>query len=182
MRRIRRKLKRIDELGDVRYLTCSCYQRLPLLNNDQIRSLFADELNRVQASVGFELYAWVVMPEHFHLLVLPADGQVTTLLRRLKAPLARRVIGRWREIGAPILRRIEDNRGRAKFWQAGGGYDRNINSDHELYQKIDYIHANPVRRGLVPSPLDWAWSSARAHAGLPYDGPRICHPEWAGQS
>jgi REP-associated tyrosine transposase len=47
------------------------------------------------------------------------------------------------------------------FWQPGGGYDRNIISGHELLEKVNYIHTNPVRRGLVKHVIDWPWSSAR---------------------
>jgi putative transposase len=55
---------------------------------------------------------------------------------------------------------------RRRFWQPGGGYDRNITSTEALRAMIDYIHANPVRRGLVARPEDWEWSSARWYAGL----------------
>ena len=51
------------------------------------------------------------------------------------------------------------------FWQPGGGYDRNIFSTKALMSVVNYIHANPVRRGLVEDPLDWEWSSARWWAG-----------------
>ena len=54
----------------------------------------------------------------------------------------------------------------ARFWQPGGGYDRNITSTEALRAVIDYIHANPVRRGLVARAEDWEWSSARWYAGL----------------
>src|SRR5262249_48785979 len=55
---------------------------------------------------------------------------------------------------------------RHRFWQPGGGYDRNITSAAALRAVIDYIHANPVRRGLVARAEDWEWSSARWYAGL----------------
>jgi REP-associated tyrosine transposase len=60
----------------------------------------------------------------------------------------------------------EGPRIRRRFWQPGGGYDRNITSIEALRAMIDYIHANPVRRGLVARPEDWEWSSARWYAGL----------------
>ena len=41
---------------------------------------------------------------------------------------------------------------RYRFWQRGGGYDRNIYSDAEVWEKIDYIHANPIARGLCQHP------------------------------
>jgi putative transposase len=46
-----------------------------------------------------------------------------------------------------------------RFWQPGGGYDRNITDKDTLVRMIDYIHENPVRKGLVTDPLDWKWSS-----------------------
>ena len=58
----------------------------------------------------------------------------------------------------------EGTRVRRRFWQPGGGYDRNITSMATLRAIIDYIHANPVRRGLVATAEDWEWSSARWYA------------------
>jgi putative transposase len=55
---------------------------------------------------------------------------------------------------------------RHRFWQPGGGYDRNITSSETLLAMIEYIHANPVRRGLVARMEDWEWSSARWYAGI----------------
>ena len=60
----------------------------------------------------------------------------------------------------------EGQRIRHRFWQPGGGYDRNITSTLALRAAIEYIHANPVRRGLVARAEDWEWSSARWYAGL----------------
>jgi putative transposase len=79
----------------------------------------------------------------------------------LKRPFAALVLGRWRRLDAAILARVRDRRGQAHFWLGGGGYDRNIISDRELHEKFQYIHNNPVERGLVARPEDWAWSSAR---------------------
>ncbi len=52
-----------------------------------------------------------------------------------------------------------------RFWQRGGGYDRSIQEATTLRMMIDYIHNNPVRRGLASQPTDWPWSSARFYAG-----------------
>jgi len=59
----------------------------------------------------------------------------------------------------------EGPRLRHRFWQPGGGYDRNITSTDALRAVIDSLHANPVRRGLVARAADWEWSSARWYAG-----------------
>ena len=52
-----------------------------------------------------------------------------------------------------------------RFWQPGGGFDHNVFREKTLPAIIEYIHANPVRRGLVAQPTDWAWSSARFWEG-----------------
>jgi putative transposase len=59
---------------------------------------------------------------------------------------------------------------RYRFWQRGGGYDRNVMQPKSAYLQIDYIHQNPVRRGLCSRAEDWQWSSAADHAGS-RDGP-----------
>ena len=155
-------------------MTHSCYGRLPLFANDAIRTTFADHLARVRRRGGFQLYAWVVMPEHIHLLLTPdlPDVTVTKVLRALKRPFAAMVLSRWRQLDAAILQRIGDNRGAPHFWQDGGGYDRNIFSVSELSEKVAYIHNNPVRRGLVRRAVDWPWSSVawyELRQGLPMD-------------
>jgi putative transposase len=47
-----------------------------------------------------------------------------------------------------------------RFWQEGGGYDRNLRTEVAVMAAIRYIHENPVRRGLCLQPTDWRWSSA----------------------
>lgn len=107
------------------------------------------------------------MPEHIHLLLTPRKSGpgVPPILWSLKRTFAVEVLARWRAIHAPVLARLHDSRGRYRFWQPGGGYDRNIFSMNEYLEKIGYIHRNPVDRGLVEHPTDWRWSSARAYLG-----------------
>ena len=61
---------------------------------------------------------------------------------------------------------IEGNKTRRRFWQPGGGYDRNVEQLGTLRSMIDYIHANPVRRDLIQRVVEWEWSSARWYAGM----------------
>jgi putative transposase len=67
----RRTLRRYEGLNHARYLTCSCYRRLPLFRNDKIKDAFVKHLALVQQQMEFELFAWVVMPEHVHLMLRP---------------------------------------------------------------------------------------------------------------
>jgi putative transposase len=86
----------------------------------------------------------------------------------LKEPVARKGVAYLKANAPDWLRRIrvrEGERVRHRFWQPGGGYDRNVTGSAALRAMIDYIHANPVRRGLVSRPEEWEWSSARWFAG-----------------
>ena len=159
--------RRFEHLGDARFVTFSCVGRLPLLGTAAIRDAFVERLGRARELRGFELYAWVVMPEHVHLLLRPGAGDTLAgVLQVIKQPFAKRVVARWREIGAPVLERMRRGDGRIVFWQRGGGYDRNVRDGDEFRKKIAYIHANPVRRGLVEREVDWEWSSARQYVGM----------------
>ncbi|HEX4132337.1 MAG TPA: transposase [Pirellulales bacterium] len=117
----------------------------------------------------FDLWAYCIMPEHVHILLLPrTDIKISQVLTTIKQSVSKRAIIWLRENRPEFLPRIEDlqpNGRRAhRFWQRGGGYDRNLRSVSGIHEKAAYIHRNPVRRGLVATPEEWPWSSALAWA------------------
>ena len=165
MEQVRKQMRRMEDLGP-RFLTFSCHQRLPLLGRPEWRDAFAESVATARARCGFRLLAWVAMPEHVHLILVPGNAcKVSRILVAIKQPIAQQALHRWRSEGAPILPKLEVSAGRHRYWQAGGGFDRLVRDDDELEREVRYIHANPVRRGLVAQPTDWPWSSARWYAG-----------------
>ncbi len=161
-------LRRYDIPGHLRFLTFSCYHQLPLFKNDAIKNVFVQRLAVVRKQQSIGVIAWVIMPEHIHLLIQPKshDVSMAKILQSIKGPVAQHVILRWRTINANrVLGQITTPNGQLRFWQVGGGYDRNVTSQEEMEEKINYIHQNPVRRGLVERATDWAWSSARWYLG-----------------
>ena len=172
-------MKRINDPHHARYLTFSTYQRLNLFKTTPLRDAFVDQLRLTRQRHTFHLYAWVLMPNHAHLLVRePTSGDLTAIIRTLKLGLAKRVLDRWAQLDAPILSQLVDGAGSRRFWQRGGGYDRNIYSEAEFQEKIGYIHMNPMRAGLVQSPQDWEWSSARWWSGM-REGQIACESQMA---
>ena len=120
------------------------------------------------------MHSLLIVDPHssFHDVQFGADERkrpATRLQGFVKERVARQAIG-WLEQNAPQwIPRItvrEGMRSRRRFWQPGGGYDRNIECIDTLERMIDYIHLNPVRRGLVENAIDWQWSSARWYAGV----------------
>ena len=162
---------RYNEPGQPRELTFSCYRRYAFLASDRTRQWLCQALAEARRKFGFQLWAYVLMPEHVHVLVYPGEApqRMSGFLQAVKEPVARKAI-RYLESKAPEwLGRMtvrEGPRLRHRFWQPGGGYDRNITSIAALRAVIDYAHANPVRRGLAVRAEDWEWSSARWYAGI----------------
>ncbi len=157
-----RRFRRWDVSG-ARFITFSCYNRLPLLRNPAIMNLFAAQLASARQRHGIKLYAWVIMPEHVHLVINPCDVRWSTVAQYLKTNVAKRVLDRWRALGPaahPVLQAITTD-GSQRFWQHGGGFDRNVRDGAELTKAIRYVHRNPVKRELVDKPESWAWSSVR---------------------
>jgi len=174
---IRKRLKRRDVPGGIRFITFSCQRRLPLLTNPAISELLLTAIARARSVHQFELVAWVLMPEHVHLLMRPRDDiPLERTLKSIKLAVSKSVIARWRNIGAThILTKLDDGTGSPRFWQKGGGFDRNVRDEHELSREIRYIHHNPVRRGLVQRPEDYRFSSIHWWIG-DHTGPLNCDP------
>src|SRR5919108_3386847 len=138
-------LKRFQECRDIHFLTLSCYHRKPNFGNTMACETFLSALERVRQNYDLCVYGYVVMPEHVHLLVNePERGTLAQAMQSLKQGVARRL----------ALRAADP------FWQARY-YDFNVWGEHKFVEKLRYIHRNPVQRGLVARPQDWAWSSFR---------------------
>lgn len=153
------RMRRREITGNIRFITFSCHQRFALLGSAPIRDVFVDSLRRSRSRYKYELFAWVVMPEHIHLLIRPTETSLVPILRFIKLSSSQRVLSRWKALNAPVLRTITLDDGTPRFWQKGGGFDRNVRHMSEFCREVRYIHNNPVTRGLVDKPETWRWSS-----------------------
>lgn len=160
-----------NDPGHAHFLTYSCFRRLPLLTKDRSRRWVLDALEAARRKYDVAFWAYVIMPEHVHVLLCPRrpDYEMRSILVGLKRPVsdAARSYLEQREDDAWLARLTVEYPSRRvfRFWQAGGGFDRNITREKSVPAVVEYIHANPVRRGLVDRPTDWVWSSARFWEG-----------------
>ncbi len=161
----RKHFNRFNDPGHAHALTFSCNGRLPLLSRDRTRVWLINALEAARLKYRFAILAYVIMPEHVHLLVYPREEQydVSAFLKAVKQAVARKA-KHFLAIEAPEwLQRLSVRTPEGKvfrFWQQGPGFDSNITSMETLRRQIEYIHYNPVRRGLVDVPGAWLWSSA----------------------
>lgn len=167
-----RKTRRIyDRNGEAHFITFSCFRRKPLLSKERSCQWMVEAISLSRSKHPFDLWAWVIMPEHIHLVLRPhADVRISSILITMKQSISRRAMLWLKEHNPAFLADLRDQQPNGKssyrFWQRGGGYDRNLRSTRDVHEKIRYVHENPVRRGLVVTPLEWKWSSATAwHTG-----------------
>ena len=129
-------------------------RRQPTFFSDADYALYLGLLRYWCGKARTPVWAWCLMPNHVHLVLVPADADG---LRAALAPAHRRYT--WE------INRREDWRGH--LWQSR--FASFPMDDAHLHACLRYVELNPVRAGLVARPEDWRWSSARAHLGLAGD-------------
>ena len=145
-------LKRFQQAESLHFIPFSCFHRLPLLEAPGARETVEAVLEQTRARHQARVYAYVLMPEHVHLLVNePPKIVLAQFLKAVKQMTSRKLRG-----------------AREKFWQQRY-YDSNVHGEQVRSEVIRYIHRNPVKRGLVARPEDWPWSSFR-HYATGYEG------------
>jgi putative transposase len=164
--------KRYNEAAHAHELTFSCFRRQRFLLGNHSRAWFVDAINLARRKHSFHVWAYVIMPEHAHLLIWPTTPQysVSKILSTIKQSVTRKALNHVLQSAPQFLKRMEDLQPNGdihhRFWQRGGGYDRNSTEPTTIWAQIDYIHLNPVRRKLCIYPEEWEWSSAGIYAGL----------------
>ena len=127
----------------VYFITASTFQKRSLFQSERMAQLFIEVLQHYRRQGKYLLHEFVLMPDHFHVLITPA-----TLERALQL-----IKG-----GFSFRARKELDFG-GEIWQTSF-YDRRVRDIKEYYAFREYIHLNPVKRGLVGELGDYAYSSA----------------------
>ena len=169
--RIRKLRRSADDATAAHALTFSCFHRRPFLSRERTCLWLVEALEQARRNHSFDLWAYVFMPEHVHLILWPTDPsfRLGTVLAAIKVPVSRRALSFVTKHAPEFLDTMRDAQpnGRLshRFWQRGGGYDRDLHDPGTIHATIDYVHANPVRARLVERPELWRWSSAAYFAG-----------------
>ena len=142
------------------FVTCSCYHRIAKLRTARRRDCFLRILEETRQRYRFVVVGYVVMPEHFHLLINePEIGTPSTVMQVLKQRTAHALLARKNRCD-PRQQTMFPQTPCLRFWQARF-YDFNVWTAKKRMEKLRYMHRNPVKRGLVDSPEQWRWSSYR---------------------
>jgi putative transposase len=129
------------------FITASNFEKQSLLQSDRMAGLLIDVLHHYQKQSKYHLHDFVVMPNHFHLLITPISPvTLEKAVQYIKGGFSYRA-----------KKELSFN---GEIWQTSF-YDRRVRDADEYARFRHYIQMNPVRRGLVTLPEEFPFSSAR---------------------
>ncbi len=147
----------------VYFFTSVAHDRLPIFQTDKLKTIMVDALDEARRSAGFLIFAYVIMPDHYHILT-GSEREPSDTLRFLNGISAKRVLDHLKASATSSLEKL-------KMFKKKRGYKYSVwehhadtflvTSESMLMQKVNYIHFNPVKAGLVEHPDDYLYSSSR---------------------
>ena len=168
-----RKYKVFD-ISKPYFVTSSIVSWIKIFNVYNITDILIESIKYCQLSKGLEIYAYVIMPDHFHMVCRSISYKtLSEIFRDLKKYTSRSIIKYLKENTNNtysawldkfrIDKNTHDLNEHYRLWQ--DGYNpKELSSNKFIDQKIDYIHNNPVKAGLVSKPDDYIYSSARNYS------------------
>lgn len=191
---LHKNLPKFNDNSYVHFVTATTHENRPYFKNEELCRILMEELEFYAKKYGFTLLGYVIMPDHVHLLlwwdkIEKPDLNISKIMQGIKGATARRIIGlmisgRLEHLLQPTSMTARKSTKshkrnlRYRLWQHGF-YDFNIYTEEKLVEKLDYIHHNPVKAGLVSSPGDYNWSSYKLYFDTPRLGQSISSPGMA---
>lgn len=154
----------ISQDSPVLFITLVTHHRLRVFQTDRLREFLCCAIDEARKSGAFLLFAYVIMLDHLH-LITSRPSSTSNVLRFLKGITARRIIdylkaGGYESSLAKLRHQERERKYKYSLWQT----EQNVwpmFSEGMFLEKVNYIHLNPVRAGLVEHATDYRWSSAR---------------------
>jgi len=152
------------------FVTCTVLEWLPDFTRKDSVQILLDSWTFLQNESRIKLIAYVVLENHVHFIA--AGDNLSKELGNFKSYTARCLIDLLKSANAKTIldqlafRKAKHKRDRDyQFWQEGS-HPKQISNEKMMWQKIEYIHNNPVNRGYVDDPVHWRYSSARNYARM----------------
>ena len=141
------KLKRIILENYCYFVTTNTNEKENIFKDREIIQILIEDLEFYRKKFDFQLHAFVIMPNHIHLLITPSEkGDISKIMHDFKSHTSQ-VLNR-------LLKRDEP------LWQEGF-YEHVVRDEFDFKRKIDYIHKNPLVVGIVKELMNYQFSSFR---------------------
>ena len=132
------------------FVTANTHNRRRIFSDQNACLIVLDNLAFYRDRGDFWLHAYIIMPDHLHLLLTPVARNLSDVMRNVKSYIARQLID---ELAEP-----------PPVWQARF-HDQMIRDERHFVSAVEYIHANPVKADICTSAEGYAYSSASVYAG-----------------
>jgi len=140
------RLKEFDYSNRAVYITANIYKRLPLLTNEHRINMIYESMAEVYPRYNFKINGFVIMPDHLHLILVSQSNDLSDIMHDIKGNIASEMFKKEHfQSKDPILQR--------------SFYDHVIRNEKDLIEKLNYIHSNPLRAGLVRDLSEYKHSS-----------------------
>ncbi len=165
---------RIGAQRNAHFVTFTVVKWIDFFIRNEYREVFLNSVRYCQEHKALEVYAYCIMSSHIHMVIRTGEDQkLEDVIRDLKSYTARCFHELLKDKNTTyesrknwVLLHFKDPQtDKFQFWQTGS-HAIELWSDEVFYQKINYIHLNPVVSGFVAQPEHWLYSSARDHAGI----------------
>jgi len=152
------------------FLTCTIVGWLPVFTRPETVQIIFDSWQFLQEHGRLQIHGYVILENHLHLI---ASGiELAKEIGDFKSYSARQILDYLEAKKATtLLDQLKWHKAKHKtdrtyqLWQEGS-HPQEISTEEIMWQKLEYMHNNPVKRGYVDEPTHWRWSSARNYAGL----------------
>lgn len=158
------------------FVTLTVIHWIDVFIRNEYKNLFLKEICIKQKKKGLEVYAWVIMSSHIHMIIGTNDKKMEDILRDLKSQTSKKfrkiIKSNKQESRREWILWMMERAGKKnsqnekfQFWKQDSHPIELFNNDI-MQQKLDYIHNNPVEAGFVDKAEDWLYGSARDYCGL----------------
>ena len=151
------------------FMTNTVVAWLPVFCQPDFAKVILDSWKFLQREREIDILSFVIMENHVHWIAV--GPQLSKRVGEFKSFIATTILRQMENKGyETLLQELQFFKARHKIdqqhqlWQ-DGSHPQQIESDEMMWQKIEYIHNNPLRRGYVDDPVHWRYSSARIYAG-----------------
>jgi putative transposase len=160
----------------IHHVTCTVHRWQQTILFPPVLHLLYDEINSAIIKWDISIWAYIFMPEHFHLMLKSQQGQnIQKGIQHIRRSISGQVriliesnneefttCAALNSVNTNLYYQGTCSKSEFRFWKEKPRVFP-MNHEDEIQKKFDYIHMNPVRRGLVDDPLKWEHSSIRAH-------------------
>ena len=165
----------IDDPQTAHFITFSCDGRRKLLNQDRCKRIVIHFLEEVRSECDGLCLGFVIMPEHLHVLIRFRErGRLVRFKLEWKRRSSLALIEYFQKNKNPMLEFLTRADGSHRVWTPKQ-YDFNVLTHDKAWEKLNYMHQNPVKRDLSPTPEAWPFSSARWYAARKSVGVTLSH-------